>query len=656
MAKITSSITNEELIAAGESAESPGTRNISPLVRYICIFLTFVGIGASIFYLFGFNIAGKVMWPRAYYALLMGCFLPLVILLAPHRKGVVRPPWFDYAAAFLSLAVGLFLFLNAANIEYKGWQFATPLPGTIAAIILCAFALEAARRSSGNAFFLVCLFAFAFPLYTNLLPGLLGGIGYSLTGAIQSYVYGSEGVFGLVMRVMGDILIGYMVFANVLLHTGGGKFFVDLAFALVGHARGGPAKVAIIGSSLFGTISGAPVANVATIGSITIPAMIRLGYKPVYAAAVETCASSGGVLMPPVMGATAFIMAEVLGVTYAEVCIAAFVPAVLFYFSLMIQVDLQSIKLELKGLPKNELPPLKQTLTEGWPYLLAIALLVYELLVLRDATVAPYHVSAVLLIITMINKKTRLNRDRWLRFLQDLGSSIANLLGTLLGVGFIIGALTMTGVAYSFSNEIMILAGNSPYLLLAFGAVVSFALGLGATVTVCYIFLALTMAPPLVKLGFDPMAVHLFVLYWANLENLTPPVALPAFLAAGIAGASSMKTMMLSMRLGTLLYILPFVFVIEPSLILHGPWYLTILHLSTFVIGAFFIAFGLEGAMYGVGNLSKGLIPYRVLSFVAGILIVLPNWLPILIGAIIALISLLPFWRKRFSRADVTVH
>jgi TRAP transporter 4TM/12TM fusion protein len=650
------SITNEELIAAAESAESPGIRHLPPLIKYICLFLTVLGVGASIFHLFGYNIAGKVMWPRAYYALLMGCFLPIVFLLVPHRKGASWPRWFDYVGAFLSLAVGLFLFLNASNIEYKGWHYTAPLSGVIAAFLLCAIVLETSRRSSGGIFCLICFIGFTFPFYTHLLPGILGGIGFNLGGALRSFVYGSEGVFGIVMKVMGDILMGYMVFANVLLHTGGGKFFVNLAFSLVGSTRGGPAKVAIIGSALFGTISGAPVANVATIGSITIPAMKKLGYRPEYAAAVETCASSGGVLMPPVMGATAFIMAEVLGVTYADVCIAAALPAILFYLSLMIQVDLQSIKLGLKGLPKSELPPLKETLIDGWPYVLAIALLIYELLYLRDATRAPYHVSAVLLIITSLKKTTRLSRDKWLKFIQDTGSSIATLLATLLGVGFVIGALTMTGIAYSFSNEVMALAGHNAYLLLVLGAGVSFVIGLGATVTVCYIFLALTMAPPLVQIGFSPMAVHLFVLYWANLENLTPPVALPAFLAAAIAGADPIKTTLTSMRLATLLYILPFVFVMEPSLILQGPWPDTILHFTTFLIGAVFIAFAAEGSMYGVGRLSGNLIPYRVLSLVAGLSLILPWWIFKLVGAILALISLLPFWRKRFFSTSGTVY
>lgn len=643
------SITNEELIAAGESAESLGKREVSPIEGYICIFLTLAGVGISIFHLFGFSIAGKVMWPRAYYALLMTCFLPIVFFLAPHRKGTLRPCWHDYAGALLSAAVGLFLFFNAGNIEYKGWQYATPLFGIISAFILCAIALETSRRSSGNTFFLVCLIGLTFPLYTQLLPGLLGGIGFGLVGAVQFYVYGSEGVFGLVMRVMGDILMGYMVFATVLLHTGGGRFFVDLAFSLVGHARGGPAKVAIIGSALFGTISGVPVANVATIGSITIPAMKKLGYSAEYAAAVETCASSGGVLMPPVMGATAFIMAEVLGVTYAEVCIAAFLPAVLFYLSLMVQVDLQSIRLGLKGLPKTELPSIRQTLKDGWPYLVCIAMLVYELLILRAATEAPYHVSAALLIITSLNKKTRLDKTKWLHLIQETGRTIANLLGTLLGVSFILGALTMTGVAYSFSHEVMVLAGHNPYLLLGLGAVVSWVLGLGATVTIVYIFLAVTMAPPLIQIGFNPMAVHLFVLYWANLENLTPPVALPAFLAAGIAEANPMKVTWLSMRLAALLYIVPFAFVIEPSLILNGPWQSSILHVSTFAIGAFFIAFAMEGTMYGVGKLTKDLSIYRLISFIGGVLLILPNLTTSIIGVILALCSLFPFWRKKFG-------
>jgi TRAP transporter 4TM/12TM fusion protein len=602
-----------------------GGRELNPYVKHVVILFTLVGVGGSAFHIAGLNIAGKVMWPRAYYSLLMGCFLPLVFLMLPHRKGISRIPWFDYGGAFTSVIVALYLFVKTLDIEYQGWQYAAPMLGVIAAFVLCGAVLETARRSSGNVLFIVSLLFFTFPLYTEYLVGILKGVGFNLNTAVSYYVYGPEGVFGLVMKVMGDILMGYMVFAAVLQYTGGGRFFLDFSFALVGRSRGGPAKVAVIASALFGSINGAPVANVATTGAITIPAMKRLGYRPEYAGAVEACASTGGVLMPPVMGATAFIMAEILGVTYTTICIAAAVPSILYFLSIIIQVDLQAIKIGLRGLPKDEVPSLKDTLKDGWPYLSCIFVLMYELLILRDAILAPYHASALLLLIVNIRKKSRLNRHQWLDLVEGAGYTISTLLATLLGVGFIIGSFVMTGVAYSFSNEIMALAGDSPALLLLFGALVSFVLGMGVTVTVCYIFLALTMAPPLIATGFNPLAVHLFVLYWGNLSHITPPVALAAFTAAGISGASPIKTGITSTRLGIILYILPFVFVIAPALILHGPWFLTLLHVLAFTAGAGLFVGASEGYIYGLGQQAKLFSFYRLMFFLTGLLLMFPN-------------------------------
>jgi TRAP transporter 4TM/12TM fusion protein len=640
---------DEILADDSEEKDFVGARELDQWVRYAAILLTFIGVGGSAFHISGLNIAGHVMWPRAYYSLLMACFLPLVFLMLPHRKGVLQIPWFDYCAAVVSTGVALYLFVKTLDIEYQGWQYAAPALGVVAAFILCGAVLETARRSSGNVLFMVSLLFFTFPLYTEHLVGILKGVGFNLNTAVSYYVYGPEGVFGLVMKVMGDILMGYMVFAAVLQYTGGGKFFLDFSFALVGRSRGGPAKVAVIASALFGSINGAPVANVATTGAITIPAMKRLGYRPDYAGAVEACASTGGVLMPPVMGATAFIMAEILGVTYTTICVAAAVPSILYFLSILIQVDMQAIKIGLKGLPKDEVPSLKDTLKDGWPYLSCILVLMYELLILRDAILAPYHASVLLLLIVNIRKKSRLNRHQWLQMAEGAGYTISTLLATLLGVGFIIGSFVMTGVAYSFSNEIMALAGNNPALLLLLGALVSFVLGMGVTVTVCYIFLALTMAPPLIATGFDPLAVHLFVLYWGNLSHITPPVALAAFTAAGISGASPMKTGVTSTRLGIILYILPFVFVIDPALILHGPWYSTLIQVLAFTVGAVFFAGASEGYIYGLGRREKLFSPYRVMFFWAGLLLMFPNVSTNTLGLVSAIALIMSIIIKRQS-------
>jgi TRAP transporter 4TM/12TM fusion protein len=334
-------------------------------------------------------------------------------------------------------------------------------------------------------------------------------------------------------------------------------------------------------------MSGSAIANVTITGAITIPAMKELGYSPHYAGAVEACASTGGVLMPPIMGATVFIMAQILGISYATIMVAAFIPAILYYLSLLCQVDAYAAKKGLKGLPKAYIPSLKATLKEGWPYLFSLAFLVFQLFYLRIVSLAPFYASALLLAAVMIRKKTRMSWNQWLWYIVQTGRVVGNIMATLLGVGFIIGALLVTGVAYAFSDEVILLAGENIALLLVLGAMVSFVLGMGLTISACYILLALTMAPPLVSAGFDPLAVHLFVMYCGMLSFITPPVALSAFAASGIADASPVKTGLTAMRLGIILYIVPFVFVIKPALIFNGPLIETFQHFSTFALGIF---------------------------------------------------------------------
>ncbi len=625
----------------GHSGASFGFRNL------VIIVLTVIGIGASVFHLFGFNIYGHVMWPRAYYSLIMGCFLPIVFITIPHKKNADAAKWFDVSAAVLCMITAAFFFLNAENIEYEGWEYVTPILPLIMAIPICFLVFEGARRASGGIFFMVCLLFSAFPLFTEYLPGILKGVGFSFLKVIPYYVYGTEALYGIPMKVMGELLIGFLIFAVTLQHTGGGKFFLDMAFALVGGHRGGPAKVAVIASAFFGSMSGSAIANVTTTGAITIPAMKNLGYAPHYAGAVEACASTGGVLMPPIMGATVFIMAQILGISYATIMVAAFIPATLYYLSLLFQVDAYAAKKGLRGMPRENIPGIGATLKEGWPYLFSLAFLVFQLFYLRIVSLAPFYASVILLAAVTARKKTRFTWKQWLQFVAQTGRVIANIMATLLGVGFIIGALLVTGVAYAFSNEVIILAGDNTLLLLVLGAVVSFILGMGLTISACYILLALTMAPPLVSAGFDELAVHLFVMYCGMLSFITPPVALSAFAASGIADASPVKTGLTAMRLGIILYIVPFVFVLKPALIFNGPLIETIQHFGMFLIGIFFLTSALEGYFLGVDDSVKRFFLLRCLIAVIGILMIIPETYTDIVGFVAGAILVGLILRRR---------
>ncbi len=632
------SSTKESILEDAHELSSPqelqSENKLSGVRRVVVFVLTIVGVGASIFHLFGFNIAGHVMWPRAYYSLLIGCFLPIIYLTVPSTKKTARICWFDVLAAILSIGVCAFFFLSAENIEYEGWEYVTPPLALVMTIPISILVFEAARRASGSIFFSTCLLFSAFPLFTQYMPGILKGVSFTPLTVLPYYIYGTEALYGIPMQVMGELLVGFLIFAMTLQHTGGGKFFLDLAFALVGERRGGPAKVAVLASAFFGSLSGSAIANVTTTGAITIPAMKRLGYAPHYAAAVEACASTGGVLMPPIMGATVFIMAQVLGISYATIMVAAFVPATLYYASLLIQVDAYAVKKGLKGLSKDNIPSLKETLKDGWPYIFGLGFLIYQLFYLRIVSLAPYYASALLLALIMIQKHKRFNLLQWGEFIIQTGKVIASLMATLLGVGFIIGSLLVTGVAYAFSNEVIILAGNNVALLLGLGALVSFVLGMGLTISACYILLALTMAPPLVAAGFDPLGVHLFVMYCGMLSFITPPVALSAFAAAGIAGASPIKTGFTAMRLGIVLYIVPFVFVLKPALILNGPFVETLQHFITFLFGIFMFTNALEGIFRGIDLTSRKYFILRIAIAITGVLLIIPEMYTDIGGAI----------------------
>jgi TRAP transporter 4TM/12TM fusion protein len=611
-------------------------------IRKVLVFvLTIIGVGASIFHLFGLNLAGHVMWPRAYYSLLIGCFLPIVFITTPFSKKSPEIRWFDFIAAIVCMFVSAYFFFHAENIEYEGWEYVTPTIPLILTIPICILVFEAARRSSGGLFFFTCLLFSSFPLFTENLPGILRGVGFTPLEVLPYYIYGTEALYGIPMKVLGELLIGFLLFAVTLQHTGGGKFFLDLAFALVGDRRGGPAKVAVLASAFFGSLSGSAIANVTTTGAITIPAMKRLGYSPHYAGAVEACASTGGVLMPPIMGATVFIMAQVLGISYATIMVAAFIPATLYYASLLFQVDAYAAKKGLEGLSKNKIPRLRTTLKDGWPYLFSLAYLVFQLFYLRTVSLAPYYASALLLVIIILQKKKRFNVQQWIEFIIETGRVIASLTATLLGVGFIIGALLLTGVAYAFSNEVILLAGDNTILLLGLGAIVSFVLGMGLTISACYILLALTMAPPLVTAGFDPLGVHLFVMYCGMLSFITPPVALSAFAASGIAGSSPIKTGVTAMRLGIVLYIVPFVFVLKPALIFNGPITETFQHFLTFILGIYLLTSATEGYFGGVHLTLKKHLPLRIIIVITGVLLIFPETYTDLVG----IICFLVVWR-----------
>lgn len=576
----------------------------------------------------------------AYYYLVIAIFLAVAFLVHPARHADDgHLPWYDWLLAGLTLVTGIYFATVAQEIINRGWDFdAPPLP-TAASTVLCLLALEGVRRCGGGPLFVICAIFFAFPVYADYMPGFLWGPPTTFAEAMRSHAMGVESIIGIPLRTVSSLLIGFLVFGVALAVTGGGAFFMELATALMGASRGGPAKVSILASGFFGSLSGSVISNVITTGNMTIPTMKRTGYAPAYAGAVEACASTGGALMPPVMGAVAFIMASFLNVTYATVMAAAIVPALLFYIALVIQADCYAARVGLQGLPREEIPAIGPTLAGGWPYLVALAWLMFCLLGERAVIgtpaedffrtvgvgsegLAPFSATVVLLVLGFIGLPGMRSLDVFLELMVESGKAVGNLLGILAGVGLIVGALAFTGVGTAFSRELLQYAGGNVYLLLVFGAATSFILGMGMTVSACYIFLAIVLAPALTSGGLNEVAAHMFILYWAMLSYITPPVAIAAVAAATIAKASPITTGFVAMRLGLVLFFLPFMFVLNPALILDGGIFEVTRSVTTALVAVWLLSAGFERYLHMVGQLAP---VQATLAVIAGGLLMAPE-------------------------------
>ncbi|KZD12266.1 TRAP transporter permease [Oceanibaculum pacificum] len=573
--------------------------------------------------------ANIVILENLYLYLLAMLLLPIVFLVYPATPKQIdgRPRWYDLLLSAIAFGCGAW-FASTAEINLnEGWEYAAPPLAQALGFLYWAVILEALRRAGGLIITVIVFVVSLFPSYADMVPGPISGMPQLLVDTFAYHILSQEGAFGIPMMAFGNIVVGFIIFGVALNYTGGAKFFNDIAFAMVGRWRGGAAQVGVVSSMLQGSISGSVISNVISSGVVTIPAMKRLGYPPSFAAAVEAVASTGAVLMPPVMGSTAFLMASFLGVPYAEIAIAAAGPGLLFYISLVMQIDAYSARRGLKGMPAHELPRARDAMKSGWLYILVFAVLVYFLLNEQQEALAPFYATGVLLVINQILPGNRMSWSRWIDFLVACARALAELVALLLGVGFIIGALMVTGLAGTLANDLVFMAGKSILLLLLMGAITSFIFGMGMTVTACYIFLAVILAPPLIQAGMDPLAVHLFIMYWGMVSFITPPVALAAFTASSIARAHPFAVGFAAMKLGSVIYFVPFFFVLNPALILHGTASEIAIVIATAVPGIFLIAAAMQGYLRGLGVLGNdpmGLLS-RACIFIAGLALAFPG-------------------------------
>ena len=603
--------------------------------KWIIIILTFLGCVITINQIFNIGIFGFRPVSNSYLYLLLGIFQPIVFLMFPfndkYKEKIFYP---DIIAAITIFFIGIYFSINAENILMSGWDIEAPIFPTVLSIIFIILSLESLRRTGGYFIFSIAVFFTLYPIFADKMPGALWGNTYTLIEAARAHSMGLDSLIGIPMKVAGSLLIGFLIYGVVLSETGGGKFFINIAEALMGKKRGGQAKVAILASGFFGMLSGSPTSNVITSGSLTIPAMKKAGYSSKYAAAIEACASTGGVLMPPVMGTVAFIMASFLNVPYSEILYAALIPGIVFYIALMIQIDLYAARNNLKPINIEDIPSLRKTIFNGYAYILSLICLIWLLLALKLESEAPFIASLLLLVITIISKNIIFS---WQNLFLRTGEIIGRIVSLLSGIGVIIGAMSLTGVGTSLSRELVFAAGGDIYMILIFGALASLVLGVGMTVSACYIFLAIVLAPAIIEAGVTPIAAHLYVLYWGVLSFITPPVAIAAITASTISKSSALETGVLSMRLGSILFFLPILFVFDSAMLMNGSIIDIMISFLTAIFAIILISASFESYLYFFGLINKF---YRVLIFISGFLILLPIFYTKIIGLIVFFISI----------------
>ena len=596
--------------------------------------------------------------------------LALVFLLYPASSKQSKTsgiPFYDFILGAIGVASALYLvvFFNEL-VTRAGLPTQTDL---IMGFLLIATLLEATRRISNPVLPCLAVIALLYCYFGRSMPDMLAHRGFNVARIVNHMYLGTEGIFGTPLEVSSTFVFMFILFGAVLEKTGLGKFIIDLSLALAGWSTGGPAKVAVVSSGLMGTVSGSSVANVCTTGMFTIPLMKSVGYEPYFAGAVEAVASTGGQIMPPVMGAAAFIMAQILGVPYIEVAIAAVVPALLYYFAVMVQVHFEACRLGLRGIPWKQLPPLVPLLKSKGFLLIPLIAIIYFLLAGYTPLKAAFNGILVSFVLSWLNKETRLTPAKIYDAFQSGARSAIGVACACATVGMVVGMGTLTGLALKIAGAIVAMAQVSPdgslaafassifslapgaavtaesaamsltkIFTLFFTMIASLILGMGLPTTANFIVTSTMAAPALFLLGVPPMAAYMFVFYFGIAADLTPPVALAAYAGAGIAGSDPMKTGVTSFKLALAGFLVPYIYVYNPMLLFIDvePFYMA-QAICTALIGVFLLA------MFTIGYFKAHLAWYmRVLAFVGAICLLIPGTVSDLFGlAVLAVIYVL---------------
>ena len=607
-------------------------------------FITLLLVCMSLFHLYTAGVATMPITIQRAVHLTFAITAVFILFPATRKGSKTSTPIYDWILAAAGAFVIGYIIFFFNDIARRG---AEPLNYEIyLGVAAIALVLEAGRRVVGNVLPCLSLIFLGYCYFGNYAPGMFQIRGYSLSRIIQHMYLTPEGIFGLALGVSATFVIVFIIFGAFLSQSGGARFFNELALAVAGGKPGGPAKVAVVASGLLGTINGSSVANVATTGTFTIPLMKKVGYPAYYAGAVEACASTGGQLMPPIMGAGAFIMSEFLGISYLSIAAAAIIPAIIYYTAIFTNVHIRAKKQKLEGLPKDQLPVLSNVMKTDGHLLIPVLVIIVTLLMKYTPLRAGFIGVVSVILVSSLKKNTRMGIADIIKALEEgargaLGVALACSL-----VGFIVGTSSLTSLGLTISNNIIDISGGNLVLTLILAMVACLVLGMGLPTTANYIVCSTIIAPALIGMNVLPLAAHLFVFYFGIMADLTPPVCLAAFTGAGIAGASPAKTGMTATRIALASYLLPYMFVYNPMLLLQKvvPLELAVLVISSF-LGVIVLAGAFEGWMY------RTLKNYERALLGAAALVAIHHNMALSVGATIVIVAML-FFLKKTSKTE----
>ncbi len=571
----------------------------------------------------------------------------LIFLLYPARKKgrQGKPGILDWVMVVLSLVVGLYMVFANEQLAMRGGLPISRdyIMGAIGILVV----LEAGRRALGKELPILGAIFLLYAYFGEHIPGTFGHSGFSLNRIISQMYLGSEGIFGIALGVSATFIFLFILFGAFLGETGMAKLINDSSMAIAGTSPGGPAKVAVVASGIMGTISGSAVANVASTGAFTIPLMKSIGYRPHFAAAVEAVASTGGQFMPPIMGAAAFVMAEILNIPYKDIMIAALIPAFLYYLAVFAMVHIEALKTGLKGVPRDQLPNMKLVMKERGHLILPLVAIVYLLIKGVTPTYAAFYGIVVAVGASFLRKTTRMS---WRSFLKALELGAKGSIGVAIAtavVGFIVGVSSLTSLGITLGDNILALAQGYLLPTLVLTMITAIILGMGMPTTAVYIVGATIAAPALLKLGIAPLAAHMFVFYFGNISNVTPPVALAAFAGAGIAGASPSKVGWTAARLASAGFLIPYIWIYSPALIAQGSAGEIFGAVVTATVGIIALACAVQGYM-----LKPTILFHRILLFIAAFGLIKPGLLTDAVGVSVLVFVFL--WQRFQLKSEQT--